>query len=60
MCLIAGRRNVAIAEELSIGVETVKSHCKSIYQKLGLPSRKAVIRQFTDQGSAVGLQAHDR
>lgn len=45
-CLIEGESNAVIAERLSIGLETVKSHCKSIYQKLGLKSRKSVLQHF--------------
>lgn len=50
--LIAGKSNAVVAEELSIRIETVKTHCKSIYRKLGLKSRKAVLRMFgtTNEG----------
>ena len=44
--LIAGKSNAVVAAELSIRMETVKTHCKNIYRKLGLKSRKAVIRMF--------------
>lgn len=37
--LAAGLRNRSIADELYIGSETVKSHLKSIYRKLGVSSR---------------------
>lgn len=47
-CLIAGKSNAAIAAELSIRIETAKTHCKSIYRKLQLQSRKEVRRFFAD------------
>lgn len=46
--LIAGKSNAVIADELSVKLETVKTHCKNIYKKLHLKSRKAVLRHFTD------------
>ncbi len=44
--LIAGQSNAAIAGELSVGIETVKTHCKSIYKKLSLKSRKDAGQRF--------------
>jgi NarL family two-component system response regulator LiaR len=35
-----GRTNSEIAEVLSIGVETVRTHARSIYRKLGVRSRR--------------------
>jgi NarL family two-component system response regulator LiaR len=35
-----GSTNAEIAERLSIGVETVRTHARSIYRKLGVPSRR--------------------
>jgi LuxR family maltose regulon positive regulatory protein len=46
--LIAGKSNAVIADELSVKLETVKTHCKNIYKKLHLKSRKAVLRHFSD------------
>lgn len=37
--LATGMRNQAIADELYIGAETVKSHLKVIYRKLGVSNR---------------------
>jgi DNA-binding NarL/FixJ family response regulator len=39
-----GRTNSAIAEELQIGIETVRTHARSIYRKLGVPSRRELAR----------------
>ncbi|WP_135551819.1 LuxR C-terminal-related transcriptional regulator [Paenibacillus cymbidii] len=44
--LIAGKSNAVVAAELSIRLETVKTHCKNIYRKLGLKSRKSVVQMF--------------
>lgn len=38
-----GRSNGEIALALQIGVETVRSHARSIYRKLGVASRRALI-----------------
>ena len=35
-----GRTNAQIANELSIGVETVRTHARNIYRKLGISSRR--------------------
>ena len=35
-----GRTNAEIAVELSIGVETVRTHARNIYRKLGISSRR--------------------
>ena len=40
-----GRTNSEIAEVLSIGVETVRTHARSIYRKLGVPSRRELARR---------------
>jgi DNA-binding NarL/FixJ family response regulator len=37
------RSNAAIALELQIGVETVRTHARSIYRKLGVTSRRALV-----------------
>jgi DNA-binding NarL/FixJ family response regulator len=39
-----GATNPEIAEELSIGIETVRTHARSIYRKLGVPSRRELAR----------------
>ena len=38
-----GRSNAQIALALQIGVETVRTHARSIYRKLGVASRRALI-----------------
>jgi DNA-binding NarL/FixJ family response regulator len=39
-----GRTNSEIAGALSIGIETVRTHARSIYRKLGVPSRRELAR----------------
>lgn len=40
-----GCTNSEIAGSLSIGVETVRTHARSIYRKLGVPSRRELARR---------------
>jgi DNA-binding NarL/FixJ family response regulator len=40
-----GCTNSEIAEALAIGVETVRTHARSIYRKLGVPSRRELARR---------------
>lgn len=42
--LQAGRSNGEIAAQLHIGVETVRTHARSIYRKLGVASRRELAR----------------
>jgi len=44
--LLEGKSNAAIGETMNISVETVKTHCKNIYKKLNLSSRKEVQKAF--------------
>ena len=39
-----GSTNAGIADELSIGMETVRTHARNIYRKLGIASRRELIR----------------
>jgi DNA-binding NarL/FixJ family response regulator len=39
-----GCTNSEIADRLSIGIETVRTHARSIYRKLGVASRRDVVR----------------
>jgi DNA-binding NarL/FixJ family response regulator len=39
-----GARNAEIAHELSIGIETVRTHARHIYRKLGISSRRELTR----------------
>ena len=38
--LLNGRTNAQIAQQLSIGIETVRTHARNIYRKLGIGSRR--------------------
>jgi DNA-binding NarL/FixJ family response regulator len=38
--LRGGASNAEIAHELSIGIETVRTHARAIYRKLGIASRR--------------------
>jgi DNA-binding NarL/FixJ family response regulator len=40
-----GCTNSEIAEALTIGIETVRTHARSIYRKLGVPSRRELARR---------------
>src|SRR3954451_1464240 len=40
-----GSTNAEIAVALSIGIETVRTHARSIYRKLGVPSRRELARR---------------
>jgi DNA-binding NarL/FixJ family response regulator len=40
-----GCTNSEIARALSIGIETVRTHARSIYRKLGVPSRRELARR---------------
>lgn len=39
-----GSTNAQIAHELSIGIETVRTHARNIYRKLGIASRRELAR----------------
>lgn len=39
-----------IASELFVSLNTVKTHCKAIYRKLGVPGRKAAVQAARDLG----------
>jgi DNA-binding NarL/FixJ family response regulator len=39
-----GSTNAEIAHELSIGIETVRTHARNIYRKLGIASRRELAR----------------
>ena len=52
-----GRSNAEIAHTLSIGIETVRTHARNIYRKLGVSSRRD-LASLTRNGR--GGQPHDR
>jgi DNA-binding NarL/FixJ family response regulator len=50
-----GYTNAEIAHALSIGVETVRTHARNIYRKLGISTRRDLARLTrTESGSIVG------
>ena len=56
--LLAGRTNAQIAHQLSIGIETVRTHARNIYRKLGIGSRRELVR-LNPGGSIVGRDGKD-
>lgn len=48
--LVRGRTVGEMADELFISVNTVKSHLKSVYRKLGVSSRQAAIKRARELG----------
>ena len=48
-----GRTNAEIAHALSIGVETVRTHARNIYRKLGVSSRRELARLSHGDATAV-------
>lgn len=50
--LAKGRNRAYIANELTIGDETVKSHVKSLYRKLGVHSQQELIDAVEREGGA--------
>ncbi|WP_010205583.1 response regulator transcription factor [Salinibacterium sp. PAMC 21357] len=53
--LVRGSSSTQIAEDLYISVNTVKSHLKSIYRKLGVTSRSEAIRKARELGLQVEI-----
>ena len=53
MMLVAVRSLSDIAEELVVSLNTVKTHVRSIYQKLGVNSRQDSIRRARELGLLV-------
>lgn len=49
-CLAQGRSNREIADELYVGVETVKSHLSKLYEKLGARDRHDAVAQALASG----------
>ncbi len=51
-----GLTNAQIAHELSIGVETVRTHARNIYSKLGISTRRDLARLGRPDGGARPLE----
>lgn len=49
-CLVEGKSNKETAETIYVAVDTVKSHLKSIYHKLGVHTRSKAVRSAIQQG----------
>ena len=45
-----GMTNAQIAQSLSIGLETVRTHARNIYRKLGVGSRRDLARLARPEG----------
>lgn len=50
--LTDGKSNKAIADDLFVSVNTVKTHVRSIFQKLNVNCRSAAVRRALDMGLA--------
>ncbi|MBV9351389.1 MAG: response regulator transcription factor, partial [Mycobacterium sp.] len=49
-CMVTGLSNRGIANKLVIGEETVKSHLRSIYRKLGVSDRTGAVATALREG----------
>ncbi len=49
-CLVDGKSNQQIAESVCISLDTVKSHLKNIYHKLGVSNRSQAINKALKEG----------
>ena len=49
-----GATNAQIAHTLSIGIETVRTHARNIYRKLGISTRRDLARFSRSQPMRVG------
>ena len=49
--LQAGRTNAQIAAELHVGVETVRTHARNIYRKLGVKTRRELASLSAGNGA---------
>src|SRR3954451_12559022 len=49
-----GMTNAEIAHHLSIGIETVRTHARNIYRKLGISTRRDLARFVRQQPARVG------
>jgi DNA-binding NarL/FixJ family response regulator len=51
-----GRTNTQIAKGLAIGVETVRTHARNVYRKLGVASRRDLARRAREDAVVVDEQ----
>ena len=56
LLLATGHSRSSISRELFIGEETVKSHAKSIYRKLGVHSRQELIDFVTEKAASLARE----
>jgi LuxR family maltose regulon positive regulatory protein len=49
-----------IARELMVSLNTMRTHTKNIYAKLGVTSRRAAVRRAEDRGLLSRTHAHPR
>jgi DNA-binding NarL/FixJ family response regulator len=49
-----GRSNAQIAMELNVGVETVRTHARNIYRKLGVKTRRELATLSAPSGNGGG------
>ena len=54
-CIARGQTNSQIAECLRIGEKTVRNHVTSVFSKLGVSSRAAMVARLLEDGSIVDL-----
>jgi len=52
--ILEGKTNQQIASELHVNLETVKSHAKAIFRKLGVHSRSELMARFVTSFGALG------
>jgi ATP/maltotriose-dependent transcriptional regulator MalT len=48
--IVEGKSNKEIAETIYLSLDTVKSHMKNVYQKLGVHSRSQAVKTAIQQG----------
>ncbi len=51
-----GRTNAQIGDALSIGIETVRTHARNVYRKLGVPSRRELARMAQQEAVVVDAE----
>jgi DNA-binding CsgD family transcriptional regulator len=57
---LRGKKNLEIAEQLKISVETVNKHLDKVYQKAGVRGRAELASRLLDWNDvALGILKHD-